>query len=124
MVWVTFTIIAALLTAIIIILEKKTLIKEHSLPYASLLNIFLLLILLFFISQIDIKSLPIWMILLTYVVSWIFTLAFWFYKKGLKHLNISLVSPLSNFSPVFIIILSVLIFFLIIVMLFLNTRAV
>jgi len=105
-----FWYIPALLSAIFVsltrIFTKKTLVKEHSseflVIYHILLSVFLSLILLPFLSF----NISLWIVLILYFISLIISFADYYIIKAYRHKDLSLISPLSNINPLFVLILS------------------
>ena len=103
--WYIFAILTALLTAAAAIVEKKTLLKEHAMEFSAVLavfNFFIVLVLLPFINL----NFSLNMLALIYIASVLATIAFLFAAKAVRHMDISVVSPLMNFSPAIVVVLA------------------
>ena len=105
MVWYFFAIIAAIFFGIRMIVEKKTLLKEHALEMSTILSIFIFFIFFIFFDRIDF-SIPIDVALLIFFSSILATFAFLFLAKGVRHMDVSITAPLLNFSPAFVVLLA------------------
>ena len=96
--WYFFAILTALLTAAAAIVEKKTLLKEHAMEFSAVLAVFNFLIALVLLPYINFNfSLKI--LVMIYTASVLATIAFLFIAKAVRHMDISVVSPLLSFSP-------------------------
>ncbi|MBS3055666.1 MAG: DMT family transporter [Candidatus Aenigmarchaeota archaeon] len=106
--WYVFAFGSAVLGAISAIIEKKTLLKENPLEFSTVLALFNALIslpILFFVSW----SISYSLLLLIYLVSILATIAFYLVSKALRHMNISIESPLLNFETVILVVLASLV---------------
>ncbi|MBU1204346.1 MAG: EamA family transporter [Nanoarchaeota archaeon] len=103
--WYVFAILTALLTAAAAIVEKKTLLKEHAMEFSTVLavfNFFIVLVLLPYINfNFSLKILA-----MIYTASVFATIAFLFVAKAVRHMDISIVSPLLSFSPAVVAVLA------------------
>jgi len=103
--WYIFAILTALLTAAAAIVEKKTLLKEHAMEFSTVLavfNFFIVLVLLPYINfNFSLKILA-----MIYTASVFATIAFLFVAKAVRHMDISIVSPLLSFSPAVVAVLA------------------
>ena len=105
--WYIFAFAGAIIGSISAILEKKALIKEHAMEFTTVFSIFNFIFVLPFLSFVDFSILnDIYTIGFIYLVSIIGGIAFFFVAKGVRHMEISIVSPLLNFSPAFLVILA------------------
>ncbi len=103
--WYVFAIFAAILTAVSTIVEKKTLLKEHAMEFSAVLAIFNFLIALVLLPYINFNF-PIRILGLMYLASVFGSTAFLFIAKSVRHMEISLVSPLMTFSPAIVVLLA------------------
>ncbi|PIZ52936.1 hypothetical protein COY26_03200 [Candidatus Woesearchaeota archaeon CG_4_10_14_0_2_um_filter_33_10] len=97
--------LSAVLTAASTIIEKKTLLKEHAMEFSTVLAIFNFLIALVLLPYINFNF-PIRILCLMYLASVFGSTAFLFIAKSVRHMEISLVSPLMTFSPAIVVLLA------------------
>ncbi|MEA3229382.1 MAG: DMT family transporter [archaeon] len=102
--WYIFAGLCAILAGLSAIVEKKTLRKQHAMEFSAALAIFNLLIVLPFLAKADISSIPIELYPFIFGVSILGSIAFLLIAKSLRHMEISQVSPLLNFGPVFLVV--------------------
>lgn len=98
--WYVYGLIAALLIAVITLLEKKELKREHSLEYVVVLSIFNLVVAAFLWPWVDF-SISGTMLLWLFGASIFGSLSLWFVAKALRHLDVSVVSPQMTLSVMF-----------------------
>lgn len=98
--WYAFALVAAVLIAVITLLEKKELKTEHSLEYVVVLSIFNVVIAAFLWPWVEFQV-SFSVLGLMYVASIFGSLALWFVAKALRHLDVSVVSPQTMLSVVF-----------------------
>ena len=105
--WFLFAFACAIISSISAIVEKKTLMKEHAMEFSTVFSIFNFLFVLPLLPFVDLGILkdP-YTLGFIYATSVLGGLAFFFIAKGARHMEISVVSPLLNFGPVFLIILA------------------
>lgn len=105
MVWYLFALGSALFNALSALTEKKSLMKLHAMEFSCALAIlnFILSLPLIFIADLDI---PFFVLAVMYLSSIIGTVAFLFIAKAVRHLDISLVSPLLNLNPAVLAVLA------------------
>ncbi|MBN1386777.1 DMT family transporter [Candidatus Woesearchaeota archaeon] len=84
---------------------KKSLKDLHALQFSMILKLFELVMILFFISMMDF-SVPLWVYFAVYGLSMIATAANLLTTKGMRHLEISSMAPLTNLSPFFLIVIA------------------
>jgi len=101
--WYVYGLIAALLIAVITLLEKKELKREHSLEYVVVLSIFNLIVAAFLWPWVNFNISGV-MLLWLYGASIFGSLSLWFVAKALRHLDVSVVSPQMTLSVVFALI--------------------
>ena len=106
--WYTLLVGTIILSAAGSILEKKTLFKEHAMEFSTVFSIFAAVLALFLFPFANFNF-PIQFWLLIFVLSWLDAIAFLFYAKASRHMEISSSSPLLAFSPVMTAILAFLI---------------
>ncbi|MBW2977265.1 DMT family transporter [Candidatus Woesearchaeota archaeon] len=85
------------------VFKKKILFKEHAMEFSTVLAIFSFVIVLFFIPFVNF-NINRNILGLIYVVSIISTAGLLLMNKAIRHLEISTVEPLMNFSPAFLVI--------------------
>ena len=107
MIWFVLALLAAIFEASSIIIEKKTLIKEHALEFCCLVSLFAFLISFSFINNVDF-NLSLNLYILIFIASLFVTFGYWLVAKGIRHMDVSIASPLLNFSPAIVFILAVI----------------
>ncbi len=98
MVWFLFAFGSAIFAALSALTEKKSLLKVHAMEFSCALAIlnFLFSLPLIFLADFNI---PLFILAVMYASSIIATVAFLFIAKAVRHLEVSLVSPLLNLNP-------------------------
>ncbi|MFH0710973.1 MAG: EamA family transporter [Candidatus Aenigmatarchaeota archaeon] len=105
--WYVFAIGTAILSSVAAIIEKKTLLKENALEFSAVLGLFNVLVslpILFLISW----DLSYKVLIFIYGISILGAVAFYLIAKTLRHMDISLQSPLLNFESVIVLVLAIL----------------
>jgi drug/metabolite transporter (DMT)-like permease len=101
-IWFTYAVIAAFLTSLTSILEKKTLGKMHSIDFTSFQAVLAALVTLPILFQFEIwQTISLKIISLCFVVSVIATFAMFDVIRGVRHLEISESAPLFLLNPFF-----------------------
>lgn len=105
--WYLFALGAAIFTSFAAIIEKKALLKEHALEFSTVLAIVNVVLSVSFIHLLDFNfPTNFWYLI---IVSGILAgIAFLLVAKSVRHMEISMVSPVLVFAPVFVLILSIL----------------
>jgi drug/metabolite transporter (DMT)-like permease len=106
--WYVFAIGTAVLASVAAIIEKRTLIKENPLEFSTTLGLFNALIslpIIFFISS----NISFGILLFVYLISLLGTFAFYLVAKAVRHMDISITSPLLNFESAILLVLAILI---------------
>ncbi|MBN2052238.1 EamA family transporter [Candidatus Woesearchaeota archaeon] len=104
-VWLVFAFLSAVLISASSIVEKKTLLKQHAMEFSATVSIFTMIITLPFFFLFPIKpSVP--TIIIIYVASLIGAVAFLLTAKAMRHIAISITSPLLVIAPLFTAILA------------------
>jgi uncharacterized membrane protein len=103
--WYFFAITTAVLVSIYTLVEKKTLLKEHAMEFSAVLAIFNFLVSLVLVPFIEIDF-PLKLLALMYLASLMGSIGFLHIAKAIRHMNISLVAPLTTFSPAFVVVLA------------------
>ncbi|MFH1209502.1 MAG: EamA family transporter [archaeon] len=106
--WYLFAFGSAIFTALAVIIEKKSLIKQHSIEFSCVLSIFMFILSLIFIRLVDFNlDLRIWILIA--LESLFFGLSTFFTAKAIRHMEVSSASSLMVFLPVFILFFAVII---------------
>lgn len=105
--WVWLVLLTAVLFGARQILTKKVLLAEHASEYLSATCLVAFLLSLFFFPLMDF-NIPAKVWVLMYAKCLLLTAGWLLSVKAIRHLEISLVVPLTNISPVFILILGML----------------
>ncbi|MEK6963520.1 MAG: DMT family transporter [Nanoarchaeota archaeon] len=101
--WYVYVLSGAFLLALADVWTKKLLFKEHSLEFLSTRAVTTLVLLL--IVAPFAPKLPSWpVLLLIFFVSLTISISLWLEIKALKHLEISVMEPLFNLSPLFLVV--------------------
>ena len=103
--WYVFALGTAVLITAATLVEKKTLLKEHAMEFSAVLGLFLALLSLVLLPKVSFGfSGGLWaMITLNGVVA---AVAFLLFAKAVRHMEISLSSPLMSFTPAFTALIS------------------
>jgi drug/metabolite transporter (DMT)-like permease len=105
--WILFALACAVFFGLRQVLTKKVLFAEHASEFLSATCLVGFLLSLFFIPWMDF-SIPLTTWGLMYLKCLIFTFAWLLAVKALRHLEISFVIPLTNLTPLFILLWGVL----------------
>ncbi|MBW2966683.1 EamA family transporter [Candidatus Woesearchaeota archaeon] len=105
--WYGYAFVSVVFSTIFVLLRKKALLKEHAMNFESARTLFLALFGLFLIPFINL-NINKKIFILIYVVSLAATTAILFFSKAVRHNDISLVFPLSNFKPAFVAVIALL----------------
>jgi drug/metabolite transporter (DMT)-like permease len=104
--WYVYAFIAAILVALVTLIEKKTLKFEHSMQFAATLafvNVIIAVPFFFFIDYSKLQFLP---LVIVFFVSILGAVAFFLITRSVKHLDVSVSSPLLVTAPVVVTILA------------------
>lgn len=104
--WYVFSLISALGVSITSLIEKSVLKKEHAMQFTAVLAIFVALLSLPFFAVIDYQALPFWPMVYLFFYSAFGALGFYLISKGVRHMEVSVSSPLIALSPGLIAVLS------------------
>ncbi len=106
--WYVFAFACAFVVSLAAITEKRTLIKEHAMEFSTVLAIFnfILSIPLLVFADFSIFYNSIDLLILIYCASLLGSIAFLLIAKSMRHMDISRVSPLLNFSPAVVAVLA------------------
>ncbi len=107
MLWAILSLSAAIFSGIAIVLEKRALLQEHAMEFNAVFAIFSWIIALTLIPKIQL-ILPIPALGFVYLAAALSTLALLFESKGIRHLEVSIASPLLSFGPAITLLLSLL----------------
>lgn len=97
--WYFFSLLSAIGVSITSIIEKQVLKKEHALQFTAVLSIFIALVSVPFFVVIDYGSLPFWPMIYLFFYSAFGAVGFYLISKGVRHLDVSVSSPLIALSP-------------------------
>ncbi|MEK6904636.1 MAG: EamA family transporter [Nanoarchaeota archaeon] len=103
--WYTLVLISALLAALISIIRKKVLLKEHASEFITTAHLFMAFLLLPVLSKIDI-NIDLITFLLILIKGIIAAISGIMLARAARHLEISTVEPLRNLTVVFVLLLS------------------
>lgn len=98
-VWFIYAFLTAILISIALIIEKKTLLKEHAMEFCAVLSLFTLLVSLPLFLFIDYSKLQLMQLALLFFLSVIGSIGFLLVTKSVRHMEISSSSPLLALSP-------------------------
>ena len=107
MLWIILALFSAFLTAVVSIIDKKILLREHAMEFSAIFSLTNAILVLFFIPFVDFH-IKLADLLFIYLVSWFGTLGFLFSIKAIRHMQLSSLLPFVNFSPVIAALLGVL----------------
>lgn len=103
--WYILAIVAALAASISMICKKKALVKEHAMEFLTVHKLFEVLIVLFLIPFIDFNVS--WSLVgLIYIVTLVGSVALLLVAKAYRHMDFSIVVPMYNLSPAFLVVLA------------------
>jgi drug/metabolite transporter (DMT)-like permease len=105
MLWFVLSLLSAIFVSISTILQKKILMKEHALEFST---VRILYTFLFSLTIIPFIKFQVSLSLLTfiYIISLGITAGILYRAKAVRHLEISVVSPLMNISPLFLVVIA------------------
>ncbi len=104
--WYVFSLLAALGVSITSLIEKSVLKKEHALQFTAVLAIFVAVLSLPFFAVIDYRALPFWPMVYLFFYSAFGALGFYLISQGVRHMEVSVSSPLIALSPGLIAVMS------------------
>lgn len=105
--WVIFALISAICWAILQIVNKKILIHEHATEFMASRGPITIILVLFLIPFINLNIG--WMaVFLSFITAVVISIGALFLNKGLRHGEISIVGPLTNISPLFLLLIAYL----------------
>ena len=107
MLWIVLALFSAFLTAVVSIIDKKILLREHAMEFSAIFSLTNAILVLFFIPFVDFH-IKLADLLFIYFISWFGTLGFLFSIKAIRHMQLSSLLPFVNFSPVIAAFLGVL----------------
>lgn len=103
--WFILAFGAAFLTAAASIVEKKTLMNEHAMSYSAGLAVMNVVVALFFIPKLNLNF-PFHYYIIMFIAAFFGALGYLFLAKSFRHMEISVATPLLNFSPAFLAIVA------------------
>ncbi len=104
--WYVFAFLSAIFVALSHIVRKKVLYNEHALEFSVIRSFFIMLIAFFLLPWVNFSLLTGELIVLFLLIGFIASFATIFLSKSMRHMEISTVGPLTNLSPVFLLILT------------------
>jgi uncharacterized membrane protein len=104
--WYVFAILSAVFVALSQIARKKVLYNEHALEFSVMRSLVIMLIALFLLPWVNFSLLTVEIMLLFFLVGFIAAFATILLSKAMRHMEISTVGPLTNISPIFLLILT------------------
>jgi len=105
MAWLILVLISAVLASFSQIYAKKALLKEHAVEFLTVLTMFSALFSLIFYPNASF-DLPAKFYVIIFGLSSLSAIAGILFIKSLRHMEISTVSPLTNLSPLFLLVIS------------------
>ncbi len=107
MLWLILSLAAATFSGVAVVVEKRALLKEHAMEFCTVFSILLFLVTLVVLPKVNfaIQSKS---IMLVYFAAALASLAFLFEAKGIRHMEVSIASPLLAFGPVATLIIAVI----------------
>jgi uncharacterized membrane protein len=105
--WILFAVASALLGSISMIFKKKALKKEHANEYLLASKPLALLLLVFFIPFIDFKQ-SLGILAFMFLLSILTSVVLIFVARCYRNMDLSVIAPMSNFKPIFIVVLAFL----------------
>ncbi len=103
--WYHYALGSAIFTGLAAVVTKKTLLKEHAMEFSTVLAIFNFFVSLLMINYVNF-AIPLDMIVLMYIASVFGAIAFLYTAKAIRHMEISVSSPLMNFNPAILAVLA------------------
>ncbi|MFH1316970.1 MAG: DMT family transporter [Candidatus Woesearchaeota archaeon] len=107
--WIIFALASAVFTALQTILTKKNLFQEHALEFNGVRGFFSFIIISVLLLPFIDFSIPIKVVAVIYCISLAASVGIYFSARSVRHLDVSLFSPLQNISPFFLVIFAFLI---------------
>lgn len=104
--WYVFTLLSAVFVALSHIARKKVLYNEHALEFSSMRSLVIMLLAFFLLPWVNFDLLTAEIVILFFVIGTIASFATIFLSKSMRHMEISTVGPLTNISPIFLLILT------------------
>jgi len=103
--WFFFVLAAAIFGSIAMLFKKKALVKEHTSEYLVAFKPLELLLLLLFLPLITFKV-SFHLLAFTFLVSILTSITLVFISSCFRHMNLSIVAPMFNVLPVFLLVLA------------------
>lgn len=104
-VWIVFVLISAVLGSIGLVFKKKALKDEHTSEYLTAFKILETLLMLVFAPFIVFR-IPLITVAFIFLISLTTAVALTYISRSYRHADLSVVAPLSNLKPLFIIVLA------------------
>lgn len=105
MVWYLFALCSAIMFAVTGILNKKILLHEHALEFTASRSIILSMLALILVPWVDF-SISFMVHAIIAITALIVVAGVLFYMKSIRHGEISIIAPLMNISPLFLIVIA------------------
>lgn len=103
--WIWFILASSILGAVALLFKKKALQGEHTSEYLTAFKISELLIVLIFAPFIVFK-IPLTVAAFIFLISLTTAVALTFISRSYRHMDLSVIAPLTNLMPLFIIVLA------------------
>ncbi|NQU98320.1 DMT family transporter [Candidatus Woesearchaeota archaeon] len=103
--WYIYILLSAVFIAFLNMVNKKILIHEHAMEFLSSRAPLVIIISLFLLPFVNF-NIPLKVYVLIYTMSVLVSAGAIYLNKGLRHGEISTISPLTNISPVFLLIIA------------------
>ncbi len=103
--WFIFAFGCAVLAALSAILQKKTLLKEHAAEFSSTFSVIVVLVSLVLIPWVEF-NITWFMLSIIFASAFFAAIGFLLTVKALRHMDISVVSPMRNLSPALLAIIA------------------
>lgn len=104
-VWIIFILISSVLGSIGLLFKKRALRDEHTSEYLTAFKILETLLVLIFAPFIVFK-IPLTIVAFIFLISLTTAVALTYISRSYRHIDLSIVAPLSNLTPLFILVLA------------------
>lgn len=106
MMWLYFALIAAFMGGIAYVIEKKSLLKEHTMDFIAIHLFFTFLLSLFLLPKVSF-NIPLKSYVFIFIISFTSIVAFFYLTKSIRHMEVSSALPLVSFLPAIVALLSI-----------------
>lgn len=103
--WAVFALLSAFMMSLFRVIQKKVLSMERSLEFSAASSVYRIPILLLLLFFIDFSGLDWKIVIALFFIAALRTMAAFWRLRATKNLNLSVVEPLYNFYPLFIIVI-------------------